>query len=109
MIVHTEFLFRPGYGLSRAGGLVECTNSSGGTRCRSGRFWYCFCPKADGPEPLTGDYENEVPGGARASGFGMMSSGCGLSPLERLLTSGLPLLPLCPGAKCRSRQACTMF
>jgi len=52
-------------------------------------------PKADGPE-LTGAYESEVPGRGKNLWFRYDVVRVWLEAPERLLTSGLPLLPLAP-------------
>ena len=52
-------------------------------------------PQADGPE-LTGVYESEVPGCGKNHWFRYEVIRVWLEPPERLLRSGLPLLPLAP-------------
>jgi predicted transposase YdaD len=52
-------------------------------------------PAADGPE-LTGEYEQGVPGWGRTLSFRYQVIRVWELPPERLLTAGLPLLPLAP-------------
>ncbi len=52
-------------------------------------------PAADGPE-LTGEYEKEVPGRGRSLWFRYDVVRVWEIPPERLLTAGLPLVPLAP-------------
>ena len=61
-------------------------------------------PQADGPE-LTGVYESEVPGCGKNHWFRYEVIRVWLEPPERLLRSGLPLLPLGAGVQRGCRRA----